>query len=404
MTLDMKIWLFDLDGVLVYPGGYRAALKATVNHFARAMGLGDYDLADEIIETFEACGITSEWDSSPICVAVLLADIWRADPVLRLPPDFDAALSAVRSRAPRPPAPDLAQWARRIAQSLSATASYPSDVALNLLLDDARRLPERNGRLVELDTALRRLLERNRDLLHSPTMRVFQHYTLGSHGFASHYGIAPEWETPSLLHDLDRPALQPRSRGLILELALQGAVCPVIYTARPCQPRTLPGRPEDYAPEAEIALSLVGLADLPLAAYGHLAWLAAQHQQRPDYFVKPSPVHALAAVAMATGGSERPSLEAAHTLVEQDQLVAPLSDLRGQPVKIHVFEDSARGIRGVREAARRLEQAGVRADVRAWGIAESSEKREALEALDACTFENVDQAIQAALLSPDKSA
>jgi len=27
-----------------------------------------------------------------------------------------------------------------------------------------------------------------------------------------------------------------------------------------------------------------------------------------------------------------------------------------------------------------------------------------LEALDACTFENVDQAIQAALLSPDKSA
>ncbi len=400
----MKIWLFDLDGVLITPGGYRAALKATVNHFARAMGLGDYDLADEIIETFEACGITSEWDSSPICVAVLLADIWQADPALWLPSDFEAALSAVRLRAPQRPAPDLARWARRIAQTSSGTASYPSDVALNLLLDDARRLPERNGRLIELDTVLRRLLEHNRDLLHSPTMRVFQHYTLGSRGFARHYGIAPEWETPSLLQDLDRPALQPRSRGLILELALQGEVRPVIYTARPCQPRTLPGQAEDYAPEAEIALNLVGLGDLPLAAYGHLAWLAAQHQQRPDYFVKPSPVHALAAVAMATGGSERQSLEAAHALVEQDQLVTPLSDFSGEPVEIHVFEDSARGIRGVREAARRLEQAGIHADVRAWGIAHHPEKRRALQALGACTFEQVDQAIQAALLSLDKPA
>jgi len=45
----MQVWLFDLDGVLICPGGYRAALKATVNHFTRAMGLGDYPLADETI-------------------------------------------------------------------------------------------------------------------------------------------------------------------------------------------------------------------------------------------------------------------------------------------------------------------------------------------------------------------
>ena len=399
----MRIWLFDLDGVLIYPGGYRAALKATVNHFTRAMGLGDYDLAEATIETFEACGITSEWDSSPICVAVLLADLWRADPALRLPADFEAALSTVRARAPQRPAPDLAAWARRIAQTLSGPASYPSDAALKLLLDDARRGPEQNGRWIELETLLSVLLQRNRDLLRSPTMRVFQHYTLGSRGFASHYGIAAAFETPSLLHDLDRPALQPGGHDLILELAWHGAMRPAIYTARPCQPRTLPGRPEDYAPEAEIALDLVGLADLPVAACGHLAWLAAQHGQRPDYFVKPSPVHALTAVAMAMGGSERESLEAAQALVEEGRLAAPLSDLLGQPVEIHVFEDSARGIRGVREAARRLERAGVRAEVRAWGIAHNPEKRRALKALDASTFEDVDQAIHAARPSLDKS-
>ena len=68
-------------------------------------------------------------------------------------------------------------------------------------------------------------------------------------------------------------------------------------------------------------------------------------------------------------------------------------------MEIHVFEDSARGIRGVRKAARRLEQAGVHVDVRAWGIADHPEKRQSLEALDALTFENVDQAIQSAMLS-----
>lgn len=395
----MKIWLLDLDGVLVYPGGYRAALKATVNHFTRAMGLGDYPLADATIETFEACGITSEWDSSPICVAVLLAEIWRADSALRLPADFDAALSAVRSRAPQRPAPDLAAWARRIAQVMSGAESYPPDAALELLRDDARHSPERNGRLSELDALLRRLLERNRDLLRSPTMRVFQHYTMGSRTFAGHYGIAPSFETPSLLHDLDRPALSSSSRDMIVELASQGKLCPVIYTARPCQPRTLPGRPVDYAPEAEIALDLIELADWPLAGYGHLTWLAAQYNQRPDSFVKPSPVHALTAMAMAIGRSEREALETALALVRDGHLAAPLSDLRGQRVEIHVFEDSARGIRGVREAARRLEQAGVRTEVHAWGIASNLEKRRALESLDALTFENVDRAIQSAVLS-----
>jgi phosphoglycolate phosphatase-like HAD superfamily hydrolase len=402
----MQIWLFDLDGVLIYPGGYRAALKATVNHFTRAMGLGDYDLADPTIETFEACGITSEWDSSPICVAVLLAEIWRADPTLRLPADFDQALSAVRSHAPQRLAPDLAAWARRISQAMSDTdlarEANPSDAALKLLQDDARRSLERNGRLVELDALLRQLLERNRDLLRSPTMRVFQHYTMGSRAFGSHYGSVPSFETPSLLRDLDRPALSSSSRDMILELASQGKAHPVIYTARPGQPRTLPGRPEDCAPEAEIALDLIGLADLPLATYGHLTWLAAQYNQRPDYFVKPSPVHALTAMAMAIGGSEREALETAYALVREGRLVAPLSDLRGRRAEVHVFEDSARGIRGVREAARLLEQAGIHVDARAWGIADHPEKRRALESLDALTFANVDQAIQAAMQPPDK--
>jgi phosphoglycolate phosphatase-like HAD superfamily hydrolase len=54
----MNIWLFDLDGVLIHPGGYREALRRTVAHFSRRAGYPDEPLAEETIEAFEANGIT----------------------------------------------------------------------------------------------------------------------------------------------------------------------------------------------------------------------------------------------------------------------------------------------------------------------------------------------------------
>jgi hypothetical protein len=394
-SVSVNIWLFDLDSVLVYPGGYRAAFMATVDHFSRTMGLGGGLLDPSAIETFEACDITSEWDSSAICVAVLIEGIWRADPGLRLPVDLDAALSNIRARAPQPPRADFAAWARRVGQAM-ADKRYPSDAALTLLLEDASRSPSADGRLVELETCLRGLLEHTRDFFRAPAMRIFQHYTLGSEGFAQHYGIAPAFETPSLLRELDQPALKPARRERVLELTAHGEVHPVIYTARPCWPRSLPGRREDYAPEAEIALELVGLSSLPLVGFGHVSWLAAKLDHHLDYFVKPSPVHALAAVGLAMGGEERAALSAARRLVEENSLDAPLDAWRDQRVDIHVFEDTAGGILGVMSAARQLRQAEVRAEVKAWGIASTPGKRAALEALGVPTFADVNLAIDAA--------
>lgn len=392
----MNIWLFDLDSVLIYPGGYRAAFMATVNHFSRAMGLGEGLLDDSTSEMFEACDITSEWDSSAICVAVLVEEIWRAEPSLRLPRDLDAALSAIRDRAPQRPRADFSVWAVRIRQAV-AGQQLPPDAALNLLLEDAKQSPSPNGRLVELRTCLRALLDHTRDFSRAPAMRVFQHYTLGSDGFARHYGISPSFNTPSLLRELDQPALKPAWRERLLELTARREIHPVIYTARPCWPRSLPGRQDDFAPEAEIATELVGLSGLPLLGFGHVSWLAAQRNHHLDHFVKPSPVHALAAIGLAIGGGERAALNAARELVEEDHLDSPLDSLRGRRVDIHVFEDSAGGIRGVMEAARQLQQAGVQARVSASGIAASRDKREVLEALDIPTFVDVNMALKAAL-------
>ncbi len=54
-----KIILLDIDGVLVTPGGYRAALHSTLNHFATLMGVPHFDFHEEQIAELEKHGIFS---------------------------------------------------------------------------------------------------------------------------------------------------------------------------------------------------------------------------------------------------------------------------------------------------------------------------------------------------------
>src|SRR3990172_11882052 len=111
------VWLFDIDGVLIHPGGYRAALKATVNHFSRLMGLGDLAPDDDTIEVFEACGLTSEWDSVPVCVAAMVTEAALADPTLEFSADFWRTAEAIRARGFSEIRPDFRSLARRVAQA-----------------------------------------------------------------------------------------------------------------------------------------------------------------------------------------------------------------------------------------------------------------------------------------------
>ena len=67
--------LLDIDGVLVHPGGYRAALHATLNHFVNLMGLPHFEFPEEKLAGFEKRGITSEWDMVPLLLGVLWEDI-----------------------------------------------------------------------------------------------------------------------------------------------------------------------------------------------------------------------------------------------------------------------------------------------------------------------------------------
>ncbi len=77
-----KVILLDIDGVLVHHGGYRAALHATLNHFASLMGLSHFDFPEEKLAEFEKRGIFSEWDMVPLLLATLWNDILSHRPNL----------------------------------------------------------------------------------------------------------------------------------------------------------------------------------------------------------------------------------------------------------------------------------------------------------------------------------
>ena len=86
-------------------------------------------------------------------------------------------------------------------------------------------------------------------------MRLFQHYTLGTRIFSQTYELPAEIETDSFLHTHDRSKLNDEIRGRLLQPTLHLAG----LTARPsAPPKEVSDSHFGYAPEAEIALELVG--------------------------------------------------------------------------------------------------------------------------------------------------
>lgn len=394
----MNIFLFDLDGVVIHPGGYRAAFKSTVRRIARGLGFDSRSCAidDETIEAFESCGITSEWDSTPICLAALVLEAWRTGQEVDLPSDFDWTLtgSLAPGRAVDPP--DFRALARRVAQARRPD-ELAAEAALRLLLDDAATLTNADGRLPALERALAGLLAHSRVFPASPTLLVFQHYSLGSRAFEQTYGVPPRFDTPSCIQLHDRPGITPASKEAVLERVRSGRLSAAIYTLRPSRPpRELNERLVGYAPEAELALELVGLDELPLISQGRLSWLEALVGARPDAFAKPSPVHALAAVLAAVTRNEMDSLRAAHALAIDGRVTPAFDALRGGPLHLNVFEDAPGGVRGTLAAAEILTQTGLDVRVSAWGVTTSPEKARALESLGARVFPDLNAAIDVA--------
>ena len=347
-----KILLLDIDGVLVHHGGYRAALHATLNHFAGLMGLAHFDFPEEKLAELEKRGIFSEWDMVPILLASLWDDILSRRPVLDLTPELSSAAVEIGRHMNGHVPGEIS-----VPEIELTPGQYPAESALL------------NGCFPSIPIDLRtRLLHDSRNVAYSQTTRLFQQYALGSQVFFETYDLAPELETESFLFTHDRSYLNDAIRARLRQSGFLLAA----LTARPsAPPREVDDSHLGYSPEAEIALKLVGLSDMPLIGFGRLHYLALQRGLDAGALIKPSPVHALAAIAAALTGNEWAALQSACDWYQTGQIKGALAELP-RSFELLVVEDTLGGIRSALSAAEILGGAGFDVTVRAFGLTSAS--------------------------------
>jgi hypothetical protein len=340
----IKIILLDVDGVLVQPAGYRAALRATVNYFIEPQ----LDIQEETLTELEKRGISSEWDMSPLLLASYWSELLSRQLMQDLPSDVSsAAIEINRQRNVDAPTRLF------IHEFTLVPGQYPAESAFH------------TGCFASIPYDLRRnLLTETRNVHKSDTMRIFQHFTLGSRQYTDTYDLPAEFETESFLlrHDISNINDEIRARlcGSNYHLAA--------FTSRPSGPPCEIGESIlGYAPEAELALELAGLSNIPLIAFGKLEYLASQYGLDPATLVKPSPFQALAAVLAAWTGEELSALQAANQWRETGSLNG-IFDQLPKAFELILVEDTVGGIHSVRSAGEILKKAGLDVKVRAIGL------------------------------------
>ena len=339
-----RILLLDADGVMVQPAGYRAALRSTVNYFIGP----PLALEEESLTELERRQITSEWDMAPLLIAAYWNDILSRQPMPNLPEDVNSAAKEIKRR-------------RQV--------DAPTHVTVPEFHLQPGKYPARSAFESEcfpylLGTLRMDLLTGSRSVHKSPTTRIMQHFTLGSKHFQETYNLSPEVGTDSLLLKYDRSPITDAVRE---KLRWPGNHL-VGFTNRPSGPPREMGHVMDgYPPEAEFALELAGLQDIPMIAHGRLQYLASLHGHDAATLEKPSPYHALAAVLAAWTGEELTALQAANHWYETNSLNGKFIRLP-RSFELIVVEDTLGGVRSVRAAGEILQASGFNVNVRPFGL------------------------------------
>ena len=388
----MRLFLFDVDGVLVHSRAYHVGVQKTVAYFAQRLGVGDHAPTQYEIDEFEAAMVTVEWESCAIATARMLLDRLRLRPAPRpMPATFWELAAWLEAHPVAIPRPDFGALARACAATLPG--QRPSLAMLERFLEEAEA--------GSFDPAVRQvlgeLLGHCYDIHISPSMQVVQTFAVGSETYRRSYGLEPRFKAESLLTTADRPFLNPATRDGLIRAWQAQQLGLSLYTARPSLPpieaRDLP---LGYTPEAEAALELVGLQGIPIMAVGRLHYVAHRNGLSVANLVKPSRVQALAAMGAAMTGREDESIEAAIRVDAGGPVTGPLSSIAG--AQVHVFEDSAGGLRAATRSVELLNEHGLGLTLTRHGVApEGSPKVKALGTTADHVWSDVNAAIDSAL-------
>lgn len=372
----MKIFLFDMDGVLLESRGYHLALQETVRRMAMALGFGDCTLSPDDIAAFEAGGITCEWDEAAICAASFLDIAWKDESGCNLP---DSLAQSVLIDPGRRSPPNF--------YALAQALSTPEMLSLHPLERAELYFLKRHQHSISQEHILRSLILGARMAELSLTYRTFQELVLGSTEFFRAYNLASELDCESYLLKYDHSNLPDADRDRLKNWISIPHHAAAVITSRPSHP------PVGIfsTPEAEIGAKLVGLDGIPILGWGGMCWLGLQRHSDPQSLIKPSPVHALAGLRMACGESQETALSAAADLVETRYAGSGWKQFTG--AQVCVFEDTPGGIKSLQAAQEILIGSGVRIETKSIGIAQKQIKIKALIANKAEIFPSLIDAI-----------
>ncbi len=355
--MTLIFYLFDMDGVLLHPGGYHQSLQDSVKKIAKSLGAPNIKLSSDQIATFEALNITNEWDSLAICTALILIHVWKFNADIRL----DNFIKQTQMVTPSQPNFDI------FLANYSKNSDLPGHSAYQMLINEHHWLDsgQRNH--------LAEILLTCRDIFRSPTLPMHQERILGSQIFEDVYGLQPKINQDSYLLSYDRPAMNQEQTNALGEWLNHPNHCAGIMTNRPS------ATPNGHIspPEAELGAKLVGLEYLPILGSGLLNWYAVEESQENAYiFLKPNPVHALGLIQMCLGQANSMALKLASDLW-QKKANQELWQLLGG-AKVVIFEDSAKGLQCGIAARDLLKKIGVDIELTLVGVAQNPIKMNAL--------------------------
>ncbi|NMC52101.1 MAG: hypothetical protein GYA48_00495 [Chloroflexi bacterium] len=388
------IVLFDMDNVLLTPGGYRMAFRDALRYRLSKGDVADRIPLESLPEIFESMGVTNEWDMMAVTLGVLVDDLLGHKDEL---PSLNSLDDFVDWLASLPADHFMINYRQKIREVVKhAAPGKPVSLSLyHACQEDSTNSLFPN--LKRLENFASSLLAHTPDVYQSGLTRMFQNLILGSKEFEAAYHLPAEVQCDSYLEKYDHSNLSQENRDWVLRRASSGQIRPVLFTARPSYPPRGVELPERtlYSPEAEAGARLVGLDGLPLIGIGSMEYMAGKAGKSLNELLKPNVFHAVAAVFASVYNDDLKALHAAYQWCFAGQVGGEMDVEWDRPLEIHVFEDSPGGVRAAIGAVELFRQRGVDCELVIWGVADHPDKLSSLEKLGGQVFSCLDAALLA---------
>ncbi len=344
----------------------------------RALGYPNAVLTDDHIAAFESLGVTCEWYSGSLAVTYLYM----------LAKQQNSRLAFPKNLRPVPPINNneelnltpIFNTLEKVSMEGRDQLGRAAEVINKVALESHIRNNEYAGIVRASDTVKK-----------SVTFRTFHELVLGSMKYQEAYVVPAILDTKSYLSLYDVPLINPTNALNIRSWRQNEGNFASILTNRPSL--QIPGTPS--TPEAEIGAELVGLQEVPIMGFGEILWLSQRLHVESTGLNKPHPLHALAALQVATGTPAKTSIIRAHNLIYDQGHPDNWKYLDG--AEIYFFEDTVSGLISLERAAEILAVQGIHIKAHKIGISPNQVKRAALADHGARLFDDINQALDEVL-------